>query len=357
MRRRALRLIRRAGLIAPALVAVAAQAETAGPAMKDHRAHESAPTVARTVPTPGEVAPSDPVAAAFGLFPVKRAATAGVDPIEPIDHGPPPPVTVAETEPGVVVVERVVVATPPAVAPPAVEPAPVAPAADAASLLAAPEPMAEMRLAYAAPEAISPVDRVLAAPAITPTEVAGLPRRFEGPMPRRRPKDAVATPEPAMRLASLEPEPVRSVTPQVAPIVAEGVFGEPKKIPRAAEPYMALLRREAAANKVPLWLAVGVGWVESKYQPSLRGTHGVVGLMQVMPSMARYQGYRGPTEKLLEPETNIVWGMRELGWTWAKSGGNPCLAIAKYKGGIATRGISSSAADYCRKAKAVTGMI
>jgi len=273
MRRRS-PVARAAALVLPMLAASPLAAETQAPSAKAPRDAEAAPAQARVVPTPGDVAPADPVGAAFELFP-----------------GPP---------------------APPAEAAATAEPAPA--------------------------EAVAPGFR---------------PRRVKVPLPRRRPAEPVAT-EPEMRVAALPPA---TVEPPPAIAVGEGpAFGEPKKIPSAAEPYMALLRREAAANEVPLWLAVGVGWVESKYQPKLRGRHGVVGLMQVMPSTARHQGYKGPTEKLIEPETNIIWGMKELGWDWAKSGGNPCLAIAKYKGGIATKRISPAAADYCRKAKAVTGM-
>lgn len=181
------------------------------------------------------------------------------------------------------------------------------------------------------------------------------------PLPKRRPEP------PAAQVASLgaaasTPVPEEFERPASSEEggprrdAAEAIAGEPKRIPKEALPYLSILRREAAANKVPLWLAIGVGWVESKYNPGLRGSHGVVGIMQVMPSTARYQGYRGPTEKLLEPETNIVWGMRELGWTWEKAKGDPCFAIAKYKGGIMTSRISAAAFDYCRKAKQVTGM-
>jgi len=185
------------------------------------------------------------------------------------------------------------------------------------------------------------------------------------PLPRRRPAVPIATvseEHPTLRLASLEPMPVPAPSHRdqaiEAPIAADfAVIGEPKRIPKEALPYLAILRREAAANKVPLWLAVGVGWVESKYNPKLRGTHGVVGLMQVMPATARFQGYKGTPEQLLDAETNIVWGMRELGWDWAKSGGNACLAVAKYKGGILTKSIPPAAASYCEAAKRVTGMM
>jgi hypothetical protein len=344
-------MIRKAGLIAPTLVAVAAHAQSLGPAAKDSRDREIAPAAARLAPDPSDIAPADPVGAAFDLFQARRAA-APAPKVETTRSEPvaPPPAAVAEVAPGVVAVERPAT---PVVVPvtPVVETAPAMPA----------EAMAGAAMAAYAPTnaSVQPIDRVFADPAPTPAVATGfVPRPLAVPVPRRRPADGgvEATAEPALRLASLEPEPPRGPAREVAPIAAEGVFGEPKKIPKAAEPYMALLRREAAANKVPLWLAVGVGWVESKYQPNLRGTHGVVGLMQVMPSTARYQGYKGPTEKLLDPETNIVWGMRELGWTWKEAKGDACLAIAKYKGGIRTKRISPAAADYCRKAKTITGM-
>ena len=183
------------------------------------------------------------------------------------------------------------------------------------------------------------------------------------PLPRRRP-----TPPPPVQasapvqVADLGAAPgetlPKAVAAEVAPVLAEeAVLGEPKRIPKEALPYLSILRREAAANKVPLWLAIGVGWVESKYNPRLRGTHSVVGIMQVMPSTARFQGYKGTAEQLFDPETNIVWGLRELGWDYAKAGGNACLAVAKYKGGIATKTIPSAAASYCAAAKRVTGMM
>ena len=333
MRRRALRMIRRAGLLAPALV-VLSGAALAMPADKEHRDRETGRAQARIRPTPGDVVPTDPVAAAFGLFPEARVeqrdeiATANeATLVETVPTSPP----AAAVAPGVVAVERIDA--------PAPEPVPALPPLAFAPALTPPA---------------SAVERALFPP-------VAAPRTLDVPIPRRRPADApTGLGEGEMRLASLTPETARITTPaaSISPIAAEvAVLGEPKRIPKEALPYLDILRREAAANKVPLWLAVGVGWVESKYQPGLRGSHGVVGLMQVMPSTARFQGYRGPAEKLLEPETNIVWGMKELGWDWAKSGGNPCMAIAKYKGGIATTKISPAAADYCRRAKTVTGMM
>jgi soluble lytic murein transglycosylase-like protein len=229
-----------------------------------------------------------------------------------------------------------------------------APAAGPAAPPPADVPFAGMRgeeppeMGYAAATASqSPAERVFAIG----------PQPVPVPLPRRRP----SVPTVASQVAALDAAAAVGAPEHLAetpPILAEdGILGPPRKIPKQALPYLRLLEREAARNKVPLWLAIGVGWVESKYDPNLRGSHTVLGLMQVMPSTARYQGYRGTTEGLLDPETNIVWGMKELGWTWAAAKGDPCLAIAKYKGGIATKSISAAAADYCRRAKAVTGML
>lgn len=227
--------------------------------------------------------------------------------------------------------------------------APVASPVPAVAAPAMPGAPGAAAIGYA-PEAggtIFPADRAFAAG----------PRPIAVPMPRHRP----SVPTVATQVAALDAAAGIGASSRMAeapPILAdEDVLGPPRKVPKEALPYLHLLKREAARQKVPLWLAIGVGFVESKYDPKLRGTHTVLGIMQVMPSTARFQGYRGTTEQLLDPETNIVWGMRELGWTWAAAKGDPCLAIAKYKGGIATKSISASAWNYCAMAKKVTGMM
>ena len=175
-------------------------------------------------------------------------------------------------------------------------------------------------------------------------------------VPRAKPR------VPKVEVASLAPvgvpesevQPPAKTAPALA--VAPMLGDEPRKMPRGAVPYLDIFRREAKNNSIPLWLAVGVAWVESKFDPHLRGSHGVVGMMQVMPSTARFQGYRGETSKLFEPETNIVWGTRELGWDYAKAKGDICLTIAKYKGGISVNHVNSSAQRYCDLVYMITGM-
>lgn len=221
----------------------------------------------------------------------------------------------------------------------------------------------------------SPAGTFVPPPPPPPASVVAKPVKVPWPRPRPAPplgplpstdvgRPPLAPPLPAEVPpgVELEGEPNESGLPDgAAPGPREGkppanLSGEPRKVPKEALPYMAILRREAAANKVPLWLAVGVGWVESKYNPKLRGTHGVVGIMQVMPPTARHMGFTGPNEKLLEPETNIVWGLRELGSAYASAKGDPCLAIAKYQGGITRTTVPKYSREYCARAKAATGM-
>lgn len=206
-----------------------------------------------------------------------------------------------------------------------------------------------------------------------PAPVVAKPVKVPWPRPRPAPPIAPLSPPEAARPAVVAPGeappgvdvegemPEAAPAGEAAPGPREGkppasLSGEPRKVPKEALPYMAILRREAAANRVPLWLAVGVGWVESKYNPKLRGAHGVVGIMQVMPSTARHMGFAGPNEKLLEPETNIVWGLKELGMALASAKGDPCLAIAKYQGGITRTTVPKYSREYCARAKAATGM-
>ncbi len=168
------------------------------------------------------------------------------------------------------------------------------------------------------------------------------------------------TPKPAaserVRVASIAPMDDTPSSSKPSAINAAPILGEPRKMPSGAGPYVEIFRREAKVHNIPLWLALGVGWVESKFDPKLRGTHTVVGMMQVMPSTAREMGYKGSTNQLFNPETNIVWGMKELAKDYQLAHGDPCMAIAKYKGGFRTNHINGGAARYCAQAKLVTGM-
>jgi hypothetical protein len=170
-------------------------------------------------------------------------------------------------------------------------------------------------------------------------------------LPRLKPSGG-----PRVQVASLAPDAgVEPILRRKALDLAT-VDGIPRRYPMGSAPYLDLIAREAKANGVPLWVALGVIWVESKYNPKLRGSHGVLGMMQVMPSTARYLGYTGTNEQLLEPETNVIWGMKELGKGYKLSNGDLCMTVAKYTGGFMTNRVRPAAQRYCNEVRRITGM-
>lgn len=190
-------------------------------------------------------------------------------------------------------------------------------------------------------------------PTPAPNQIPLVPRLgFAIPVPRPKP------PVPKVVLASLTPASgsLPDVETHQRSLEIAPVLGEPKRIPFGATAYLDIFRREAANHKIPLWLALGVAWVESKFDPKLGGTHDVVGMMQVMPSTAREMGYRGTKNGLRDAETNIIWGMKELAKDYELAKGDICMTIAKYKGGFRTNHINKGAWNYCTQVKRVTGM-
>ena len=81
-------------------------------------------------------------------------------------------------------------------------------------------------------------------------------------------------------------------------------------------------------------LVAAIIHVESRGNPNAISHSGAVGLMQVM---AREYGYtsRPPRAELLDPATNIEWGLRILGDGLAFFGGDVALALGEYYDGRA----------------------
>jgi len=78
---------------------------------------------------------------------------------------------------------------------------------------------------------------------------------------------------------------------------------------------------------------------ESSYDPDTISRTGAVGLMQVMPSTAKFiarASGRGrlSAEALLDPETNISLGAWYLAYLWRKTRGDPVETIAGYNAGL-----------------------
>ena len=112
-----------------------------------------------------------------------------------------------------------------------------------------------------------------------------------------------------------------------------------------------LLAREASARGVPPALAEAVAFVESGYDAGAVGTAGELGLMQVRPATAAMLGHRGPAAELLDPATNVRFGVAYLARAWRLAGGDVCRTLAKYRAGHGEERMTPRSVDYCRRAR------
>lgn len=94
-----------------------------------------------------------------------------------------------------------------------------------------------------------------------------------------------------------------------------------------------MIARHAAENGVPVALAETVVRIESRFQPGVTNRSGATGLMQIKPQTARGMGFSGSASGLLEPETNLRYGMKYLALAFRASGGDMRRAIRGYQTG------------------------
>ena len=111
-----------------------------------------------------------------------------------------------------------------------------------------------------------------------------------------------------------------------------------------------MIETAAMENGVPKELAYAVVRVESRFNPRAIGG-GAYGLSQIKPATARGLGFSGSAQALLDPETNLRWGMKYLAGAWEKGDGDVCRTAMKYKGGHRTTTMSRSASAYCTAVK------
>jgi soluble lytic murein transglycosylase-like protein len=69
---------------------------------------------------------------------------------------------------------------------------------------------------------------------------------------------------------------------------------------------------------------------ESRYNPSLIGRGGTIGLMQIKLATARGVGYLGSAEGLLDPDTNLTYGIKYLAGAYRTAGGDADRAVGYY---------------------------
>ncbi|MEE9314726.1 MAG: transglycosylase SLT domain-containing protein [Rhizobiaceae bacterium] len=117
--------------------------------------------------------------------------------------------------------------------------------------------------------------------------------------------------------------------------------------------YARIIAKHARANGVPIRLAMAVVQVESSYRASARGAAGEIGLMQLMPSTARFIGYKGPLKRLYNPNTNIRYGMKYLGKAYKLGGRSVCGAILKYNAGHGAKRMNPISRKYCKRVRRI----
>lgn len=103
--------------------------------------------------------------------------------------------------------------------------------------------------------------------------------------------------------------------------------------PQPTSQLAALVAHHANANGVPPDLAHRIIMRESRYNPSARN-RAYWGLMQISHATARGIGYRGPAQGLLDPNTNLRYGMAYLGNAYRVAGGDQNRAVRLYASGF-----------------------
>jgi hypothetical protein len=97
---------------------------------------------------------------------------------------------------------------------------------------------------------------------------------------------------------------------------------------------VAMIKRSAPGYGVPTWFALRIAKVESGYNPNTRGSAGEYGVFQLKCATARGIGFRGNCAALLNPSTNVQYGLKHLSMAVRMSHGNLKLAASKHNGGL-----------------------
>jgi soluble lytic murein transglycosylase-like protein len=111
-------------------------------------------------------------------------------------------------------------------------------------------------------------------------------------------------------------------------------------------PYDSMIASHAASNGVPAELVHRVIVRESRYRAGAMGRGGASGLMQIKVATARSMGYRGTAAGLLDPDTNLTYGVRYLAGAYRAANGHHSRAVGYYASGY--RGARRPANAYAR---------
>lgn len=98
-----------------------------------------------------------------------------------------------------------------------------------------------------------------------------------------------------------------------------------------AVPYEDLIRKHSLENGIDPNLTIAVITRESAFKPNARSSKNAQGLMQVIPSTARFMGVN--PGRLYEPEQNIIAGTKYLAYLSGLFNGDVTKILAGYNAG------------------------
>jgi soluble lytic murein transglycosylase-like protein len=158
-----------------------------------------------------------------------------------------------------------------------------------------------------------------------------------------------AQPEPTAAAAG-EPKPVEPPKQADAP-KAEAPKSTDEAGPSFRAAVRAMVEEEVRKTGLPADIADAVVQVESNYNPFVIGGVGEIGLMQIRPGTAAMLGFRGSTEELAKPETNIHYGVAYLSKAWRLANGDLCRTLMKYRAGHGEEVMTPRSVNYCNRAR------
>jgi soluble lytic murein transglycosylase-like protein len=146
-------------------------------------------------------------------------------------------------------------------------------------------------------------------------------------------------------------EPAASAEPVSAPSAPTRNATAAAAVPGSSA-IRALVVAEAARQGVPANVALAVVQIESRFNPSARnGSY--LGLSQISLRTARGIGFAGSAAELMQPATNLRYGMNYLARAWKLAGGDLCGTVMRYQSGHGARAMSSANRAYCSKARTI----
>jgi soluble lytic murein transglycosylase-like protein len=194
----------------------------------------------------------------------------------------------------------------------------------------------------------------------TPVRVAYAAQPVDGDSPfswlmrhtTSEPPVEAASRQPYIDVAPRPPAPIpdRTAVPQLEPRY------HVRRVPISPADLVVMIENKAIKHGVPLALAHAVVRVESNFDPRLTGPGTTIGLMQIKHPTAQAMGFTGTAQELLEPETNLEWGMRYLARAHRLAKGDICGTVMRYQGGLQATQMSAAAIPYCGKVKTLMAM-